>query len=252
MAFQDHFSSGAKEYSAYRPRYGPDLYRYLATIAPENSLAWDCGTGNGQAAVGLAEHFERVCATDPSQQQIQTAPVQAGVEYRVAEAEVPWLADASVDLVTAAQAAHWFDLNAFYREVRRVLRPGGAIALWCYRLVSVSPEVDAVVQHYHAQVVGPYWPPERALVDAGYSTLEFPFEELQTPGFHIEVQWDLSQLAGYLGTWSAAGRYRDAKGCEPLDEVFDDLAAAWGEEKEKRTVRWPLSLRVGRLPGAAG
>ena len=251
MAFQDHFSSRAKEYSTYRPRYGADLYRYLATIVPGHSLVWDCGTGNGQAAVELAEHFENVCATDPSQQQIATAPARSGVEYRVAEAEVPWIAGASVDLVTAAQAAHWFDLDNFYREVHRVLRPGGAVALWCYRLVNVSPEVDTVIQHYHGQVVGPYWPPQRALVDAGYSTLAFPFDELQTPGFQMEARWSLSQLAGYLGTWSSAGRYRKAKGSEPLDEIAGDLMMAWGEE-ETRTIRWPLSLRVGRIPRPAG
>ncbi len=245
-AFKDHFSAGASGYARYRPRYPEALFAYLASICPEQELAWDCGTGNGQAALGLAAHFARVVATDASADQLAQAPMHPRVAYRVAPATQSALADGVADLVTVAQALHWFDLDGFYAEVQRVLKPGGVLAAWTYNKLRASPAVDAVIARFYADVVGPYWPPERRYVQAAYRTLAFPFEEIDAPAFHIDHRWRLADLLGYLGTWSATQRYRQAGGADPIDEVRDELARAWGAPEAPRNVRWRLHLRVGR------
>ena len=209
-------------------------------------MAWDTATGSGQAAAGLAPYFERVIATDFSASQIEKAEPVPGVEYRVATAEDSGLDDGSVDLLTIAQALHWLELGSFYSEVRRVLAHGGVVAAWCYNLLDVDPRVNAVVGRYYSQIVGSYWPPERRLLEAGYRTIPFPFHEVSPPRLEMECDWRLDQLVGYLGTWSATTRYRQAHKRDPLIGVADDLEAAWGDPDTPRRVRWPLFLRVGR------
>ena len=244
--FKDHFSSHAADYARHRPTYPPALFAYLAGLPPQRALAWDVGTGNGQAALGLAAHFERVVATDASRGQLAHAVPHARVAYHVAPAEQAPLGDRTVDLVTAAVALHWFDHAAFYAEVRRVLRPGGVLAAWAYDLVRVTPAVDAVLDRYEAAVVGPYWPPERRHVAAGYKTLSFPFDELAPPSFVLEHRWTLDDVVDYLRTWSSTQRYLAARGEDPLLAVRGELAAAWGDPALRRPARWPLHLRVGR------
>ncbi|MCC6272615.1 MAG: class I SAM-dependent methyltransferase [Deltaproteobacteria bacterium] len=248
MAFQDYFSSLATDYARYRPRYPEDLFRYLSGIAPGRSLAWDCATGSGQAAVGLAEYFERVIATDASEAQLTQAEPHPGVEYRAESAEASGLAAASVDLVTVAQALHWFDLENFYAEVRRVARPGGVLAVWTYALFSCGPAVDAVIGDFYEGILGNYWAPERRLVEQGYRTLPFPFREGEAPEFAMEARWSLAQVLGYLGTWSALKRYREALGRDPLPELAEKLQGAWGKEGIK-TLHWPIFLRWGVVEG---
>lgn len=247
MSFQDHFSGHADDYARFRPSYPDTLYAFLAKVVGAHDLAWDCATGNGQAAVGLAAHFARVVATDASASQIEHAAAHPNVEYRVAEASASGLADASVDLVTIAQALHWFDTPAFYTEVRRALKPGGACAAWGYGLMRVAPAIDAVIDRFYHEVVGPYWPPERAHLDAGYRTLGFPFPEIAAPAFAMEAAWPLAGLRGYLATWSAAKRYAKTTGNAPLDVIGADLARAWGVADAPRRITWPLFLRVGRI-----
>ena len=157
------------------------------------------------------------------------------------------LPDASVDLVTVAQALHWFDLPRFYAEVRRVARPDGIIAVWCYQLHTITPEVDAIVERYYADIVGADWPPERRLVEEGYRTLAFPFDELAPPPFQMVHRWDMSHVLGYLGSWSATQRYQKRTGADPLDLIQGELATAWGDPEKTRDVTWPLHLRVGRV-----
>ncbi|MEM7049573.1 MAG: class I SAM-dependent methyltransferase [Acidobacteriota bacterium] len=247
MSRSDHFSAVADGYARFRPSYPAELFTHLASLVGRCRLAWDCATGSGQAAVALAEHFDRVVATDLSQSQIDSASQHRRVEYRAVAAEEPTLEDSSVDLVTVAQALHWLDLPSFYAEVERVLSADGVIAVWCYNNLQASPRVNAVVNRYYSQVVGPYWPPERRLLEAGYRTVPFPFVEVDVPEIDMRADWTLERLLGYLETWSATTRYRAAEKKDPMAIIADDLRAAWGDPEEPQTIRWPLHLRVGRL-----
>ncbi len=244
--FQDHFSARSAGYAAYRPSYPAALFRWLAESSPGRETAWDSGTGSGQAALGLAPYFRQIVATDASASQLEHAKPAVGVEYRVVPAESSGLGDRSVDLVTVAQALHWFDRPRFFAEVNRVLRPGGLLACWMYNLMEVSPEFDQLVGHLYTDVVGPFWPGDRVLVDQGYRTIEFPGPELTPPTFEMTEQWSLHHLVGYLRTWSAVTRYLKEKGQDPVAMVEPELKAVWGDPDRTRTVRWPLALRVAR------
>lgn len=244
--FRDHFSGVAAGYARFRPGYPPALFAWLAERAPARDAAWDCATGSGQAAVGLAEHFARVVATDASGEQVAHARPHPRVEYRVAPAERSGLDPASVDLVTVAQALHWLDLPAFYREVRRVLRPGGLLAVWSYGNLSLPDErLDRILQAFYHDTLGPCWPPERRLVEEGYASLEFPFAEAAPPPFAMEADLTLADLGGYLRTWSAVKRYAEAHGTDPVEAVEAELRPTWGDPGRPRRVRWPLAIRAG-------
>ena len=244
--FKDHFSTASDRYAAFRPDYPDELYAWLAGLCREQDTAWDCATGSGQAALGLAQHFRRVIATDASAEQIRHAQPHPAIEYRVAPAEASGLADASVDLVSVAQAAHWFDLPRFHAEVARVLKPGGVIALWGYGRMVLPGELDTPFLHFYSTTVGPYWPPERKLIDDAYRSLDFPFAAINAPAFFIEVEWTLDRLLDYVSTWSAVKRYRAARGDDPLPALRGELAPAWGDAAKLRQLAWPLFLRCGR------
>ena len=243
--FKDHFSGHAADYARFRPQYPDELFRYLAGAAPSQQLAWDCATGNGQAAVALAGTFERVIATDASAEQIANATPHPKVEYRVAPAEISGIEEGTVDLLTVAQALHWFDLDRFYAETRRVLKERGVIAVWAYNLLEITPSIDAVVSHYYDDVVDAYWPPERRLVEK-FGELPFPFEEIVAPQFEMRSEWNLEHLVGYLGTWSATQRFIAANQRDPLETIEGKLRSVWGDANQLRNVAWPLTLRVGR------
>lgn len=246
-SFPDHFSSVASRYADFRPQYPAELFEYLATLAPRDATVWDCAAGNGQATRGLARCFDRVIATDASKEQIASAPALSGVEFRVALAEEPGLPDASIGLITVAQALHWFDLPRFYAEAKRVLRPGGFMAVFAYGVTNVEGgEVDALVQDFYGGVLDAYWPPSRRLVESGYRTLPFPFAEISPPAFRIEVNWTLEHLLGYFSTWSATNRFIGATGKNPLEPLREKLTPLWGGAEATRRVVWPLALRVGQ------
>lgn len=245
--FSDHFGTVAGSYADFRPHYPAELFAWLAAQCPAQTVAWDCGAGSGQASVALAAHFAQVQATDASADQLDHAEPHPRVHYAVAPAERSGLADASVDLVSIAQALHWFDLPLFYAEVRRVLKRGGVIAAWSYGVHTIEgDEVNTVVRHFYDHVVGPYWPPERRHVENGYRELPFPFTRIVAPAFAMQLQWPLAQLLGYLGSWSATARYRKANGSDPLPALERALLPLWGDPAHSRTVSWPLALLVGR------
>ena len=248
MNFKDYFSSHAADYAQFRPGYPLELFAYLAEIAPARARAWDCATGNGQTACALAEFFAEIIATDGSQTQLHQATPHERVVYRRAVAEDSPLEDASCDLITVSQALHWFNLDKFYAEVRRILRPGGVLAVWSYDLLKVTPEIDAALQHFYQDLVGPYWAPERELVEKGYRTIPFPFAELAPPVFQMTARWSLLHLLGYLRTWSATQNFIKANNYDPLPQVGEDLQKLWGDPAAERKISWPLGMRVGRRP----
>ena len=245
--FKDHFSGHSADYAAHRPAYPEALADYLAGLAPARGLALDCGCGSGQLSRLLGDRFERVVATDASAAQIAKAEPHPRVDYRVAPAEASGLGDGSVDLVTAAQAAHWFDLDAFYREVRRVAHPRAVVALISYGMAHVAPEIDCVVRHLHDAILEPYWPPERSHVADGDRSLAFPFDEFEAPDFAIVVEWRLGDLLAYLDTWSAVRRMATAVGPGPFEAFAARLSEVWDDPATPHRVTWPLALRVGRL-----
>jgi SAM-dependent methyltransferase len=247
--FHDHFSGHAADYRQHRPGYPAELFEWLASLAPTRDLAWDCATGNGQAATALAPHFRQVVATDASAQQIAQAEAIANVRYAVAPAERAPLADRGVDLITVAQALHWLNHEAFFAEVWRVAAPRGIIAAWAYDLHRVSPEVDQVLDRFQDEYVGPRWPPERAHVVAGYATIPWPFEVVPAPAFDMVCRWTLADMLAYMATWSATKRFVAAQQFDPIGKLADEFARAWGDPDTVRPVRWTLHLRVGRLPG---
>lgn len=245
MSFEDHFSAQATGYALYRPTYPRSLFDFLASLVDSHELAWDCATGNGQAALGLADRFDCVIASDASAEQIANAFVRPRITYRVFSAEHPELADRSVDLITVAQALHWFDLDAFYSQAKRVLKPSGVIAAWCYQRCRTSTELDDVLDRLNFEVLKPYWPERVQYVNEHYRTIPFPFEELNAPEIAGETSWTLDQLIGYLSSWSAVQAFVREQGRNPLEDVLRELSAAWGPQPT-RTFRWPFYLRVGR------
>ena len=244
--FHDHFSDRSAAYAEFRPRYPDQLFAALAALTPGHRLAWDCATGNGQAATGLARHFARVVATDASAEQIANAMPAPGVEYSVANATTSPLADHTADIVTVAQATHWLDLDPFYAECRRVLVPDGIVALWCYVNAEIAPAVDAIVNRFYSDAMGPYWTPHRKLVDARYRTIPFPFDEIAMPEMAIEARLTRDAFIAYVGTWSSVQAYRRATREDPIPALVRDLEPVWRGD-EVRTVRWPLAFRVGRV-----
>jgi SAM-dependent methyltransferase len=243
-AFSDHFSRQAGDYARYRPEYPPALFDWLARLAPSRACAVDIATGNGQAAVALAAHFDRVIGCEPSQAQLAVARAHPRVEYRREAAERMSLPDASVDLLTAAQAAHWFDWPAFCREAARVLKPRGIVAIWSYAYCTIAPDADRVIEDFARDVVGPYWPRERRYVDDAYRDLALPCAAIEVPPLEMTAVWDLATMQGYVGTWSAVARCRARSGRDPMALLAPALAAAWGQGT--RTVRWPLAVKAAR------
>lgn len=249
MTVQHDFGGRAAEYAAFRPDYPAALFEFIARLAPRRRVAWDCATGSGQAAVGLAAYFDRVIATDASAAQLAHARPHPRIEYRVAWAEASGLADASVDVVTVAQALHWLDLDRFYAEARRVLAPGGALVVWTYRDPGLDdPALDAVLQRFSRDTLEPYWHGGRQHVRECYRGLPFPFTEVPGLTLTLERAWTRAELLGYVRTWSAVGRYIAALGADPVPALEAELAERWGDGEARHRVRWPLSVRAGTVP----
>lgn len=247
--FKDHFSALATEYSRHRPAYPDEFIDTIAALAPDRTLAVDCATGNGQAAIALAGRFDRVIAVDASAEQLAQAVPHPRVRYERAMAESLPVPDHSVALVTAAQAIHWFDFDRFHAECRRVLQPRGVLAAWTYTVFRAGDAVDELIDRFYHGTVGPYWPPERQYVQEGYRTLPFPWDEVPLPPCRLVTEWTLEQALGYFATWSSVLHYRRAHdGDDPLPALRDELAPAWPAGATLR-LEWPLHVRVGRAAG---
>ena len=246
MPFKDYFSESAKNYAKSRPDYPPELLAYLANLTPVHDLAWDCATGTGQAAIALAAHFNTVIASDASAQQIQAASLKSNIIYRVLPAEHTDLAADSVDLITVAQALHWFNFEDFYVEVNRVLKPNGVLAAWCYTLPRVCPEVDAIIDNLYLNITRPYWDNRRNLIDEAYQTIPFPFTKIKTPDFVIEKAWCLADFLNYLSTWSGLNTYRTQTKDNPLDRLEAMFLQAWKEPAALKRIQWPIHIVAGR------
>jgi SAM-dependent methyltransferase len=244
--FRDLFSRDSASYARFRPRYPPELFAWLATLPAARRTAWDCATGNGQAASLLAPHFQRVVGTDASPSQLRAAEPRHGVAYLACLAERTALADRSVDLVTVAQAFHWLDRDKFYSEVDRVIALGGALAIVTYARLHTDRDIERAIHRFQDGTVGPYWMPERRLVESGFAGISIPIEEVTAPSFAIEAQLTLGELLGYVGTWSAVGRYRKKVGQDPLPALERELGSLWGDPNARRLVEWPLCIRAGQ------
>lgn len=238
------FSTQARYYARYRPTYPAELYNFVLNHVRGRDLAWDCATGNGQVAGELAKHFRRVSATDISEKQLAEAIQKENIDYQVQTAETSQQADYSFDLITVGQALHWFDVEAFYREVERVAKPEGVLAVWGYGLMKISPEIDTLVLHFYRNVVGPYWEYNRSYVDSAYATLPFPFREVPCPEFRMEKQWTLDELEGYLNSWSSVVTFTRERGYNPVPGFIGEIRSLWPDGETLR-VTFPIFMRLG-------
>jgi len=245
--FKDYFSKQSDIYLKFRPHYPNELYAFLSSLTEEHELAWDCGTGNGQAATGLANYYDKIVATDPSEQQIKNAIVNEKIKYAVEKAEQSSLPSHSADLLTIANALHWFDFDVFYKEAKRVLKNNGIIAAWSYFLPTISPQIDEIVSRYHFQTLDDYWLAENRIVEKGYATIPFPFELISSPDFYYEKEMNLNALIGYFDTWSATQRFIDKNNFNPTKALCNELKEFWKDEFATKKVTWKLILKVGRV-----
>jgi len=246
-AFKDYFSSQSFQYSVNRPKYPEKLFRYLIGECRERKLAWDAGTGNGQAANELSRFFEKVYATDASSSQILNAVTKSNITYAVANEQAPILKRRSVNLITVAQSLHWFDIEVFYAEADRVLKRYGLVACWSYNLFRIDREVDREIDNLYGGILKRYWAPERRLVETGYRTLSFPFRELRAPRFEIKATWNFEKMLSFLSSWSAVANYKKREGYDPISQKKDCLKSAWGDPEKIKEVKWPISIRVGHV-----
>ena len=244
--FKDHFSIQSSDYQKFRPVYPDKLYHHLARISPGNDCAWDCATGNGQAAVGLSRYFKQVIATDASSNQLAHAMKAPNIHYQLAAAERVQITDKSIDLITVAQALHWFDIDAFYAVAKCALKNEGIIAIWSYNLLSVSSDIDQIINHLYADILGQYWPAERHLIESAYRDIPFPFQRINCPEFTMHTQWNLHHLTGYLQTWSAVQNYIAAHKMNPVHTILPGLISAWGNTDNLKIITWPLHLQIGQ------
>lgn len=241
---KDNFSTQSNDYAKFRPQYPQELIEHFLSLASGKEACWDCGTGNGQLAVQLAVHFKAVYATDISQRQLDNATQRENINYSLKAAEQTDFADHSFDLITVAQAAHWFDFSRFNPEVQRLLKPGGIVALFGYGLVLVEGKAGEIIKDFYWNVTKPFWDIERDHIEAKYTTIPFPFEELESPNLNIESDLSMEELLGYISTWSAVQHFIKRHGYSPIEQLRKDLTLAW-EEESKRVI-FPMFYRIGK------
>lgn len=240
---KDNFSKDSSQYAQFRPGYSRELIEFVLEQTEKREVAWDCGTGNGQVAIRLAEYFPRVEATDISLQQIQNALQSPGIHYTLQPAEKTSFPKDTFDLLTVGQAVHWFDFESFFKEAERTLKPGGIIALLGYGLFKSNRETNNIIDHFYSEIIGPYWDPERKYLDENYKTIPFPFKEIEVPSFNSQYSWSFERLKGYLKTWSAVNHFKEQQGYDPVEEISGELKKAFGDVGE---INFPMLLRLGK------
>ncbi|MFD1095810.1 class I SAM-dependent methyltransferase [Salegentibacter chungangensis] len=240
---KDNFSTKSEDYAKFRPGYPAEVFRFIENHLRNKEKAWDCGTGNGQVAEAVSEFMERVEATDISRRQLENAVAKPNIYYSRQSAEKTKFPDESFDLVTVGQAIHWFNFDEFYGEVKRLLKPGGLIAVLGYSLFNSNPETDEVILKFYKEIIGPFWDPERKYLDEKYQSIPFPFDEIGTPQFESKVSWSFEHLIGYLRTWSAVKHYENSKNHNPVDLISEELYKAYGDYGE---ISFPILFRLGR------
>ena len=246
VKFKDEFSKQAKLYSKYRPHYPEELFKYISSLVQCNDLAWDCASGSGQAAQGIAPYFKNVIASDASAKQIENALEGKNIVYKVFPAEKTELESDSVDLITIAQALHWLKIHKFFMESKRVLKPEGIIAVWFYQLPVIKPPIDKIIRRFYQKILGKYWRSERQMIDNGYSGIPFLFQKLYSPKFKMTSNWCYKDLMGYLSTWSAVQRYKKDKRKDPLKLIYKEIAEEFTSGDQYIEIDWPLTVWIGK------
>jgi len=246
MGTKDLFSGHSKKYAAFRPTYPEALYRFIFDHVAHKGVAWDCATGNGQVARFLSEHFQKVYATDISQQQLDQAFRAPNIFYSISPAEKTTFLDQQFDLVTVGQALHWFDQPKFFEEVKRVGKRQSIVAIWGYALLYIEPTIDKIILDFYHHTVGSYWDEARRMVEKEYSTIDFPFHEIAAPKLNIEVTWTIDHLLGYLESWSATQKYIQANGHNPVEKVAEKIRSHW-KTGESKNIRFPVFTRIGKV-----
>ncbi|MBX2896480.1 MAG: class I SAM-dependent methyltransferase [Cyclobacteriaceae bacterium] len=240
---KDLFSQHAPQYAQFRPVYPTELYDFIYTHVKHFTCAWDAGTGNGQAAQALAKKFKTVYATDISSTQLLEASRIKNIHYALG-AEVIDLPAASVDLITVAQAIHWFNFQKFFDCVKKIGTTNSILAVWGYGLLRINPTINLLIDDFYQAVIGSYWDIERKMIDEHYRTIPFPFQEIAAPPFSFSFRWSLAKVAGYLNTWSAVRKYIQINQTNPVDKLIPQLQPHWQDNTE---VTFPLFLRIGRV-----
>lgn len=243
---KDNFSTHANDYALYRPSYPSQMFDYLNSLVVQKEYAWDCGTGNGQVASALATTFQKVFATDISQQQLDHASMAANIEYSLQPAEQTHFPNNFFDLIMVAQAAHWFNFDRFYNEVKRTAKPNAIICLVGYGKLKITSQIDTLIDAFYADTIGPFWDNERKYIDAAYQNIPFPFKEIAAPSFTIRVNWNLQHLIGYLNTWSAVKHFIAANQYNPVTELAQPLERLW-KSNEVLEIQFPLFMRLGTV-----
>ncbi|WP_058462576.1 class I SAM-dependent methyltransferase [Legionella adelaidensis] len=224
------------------------MFQFFKELVPPKCTVWDCGTGNGQAAYGLAKCFQHVIGTDRSLEQLKLAKRRENILYVCSPAEKTPIPSNTIDFITIAQALHWFDLPLFYEEVIRVAREEAYLAAWCYSLCQITPQIDRIVAHLYEQILGEqYWPKERIYIEEEYKTIPFPFKRIESPAFVIRKKMNLYDFLGYLNTWSAVKEYERREGKNPLGIILNDLQSAWDRIDKKLDTLWPIHMLVGKV-----
>ena len=242
---KDLFSTQAEDYAKYRPAYPKELFDHILQFVAEKNTAWDCATGNGQAAIMLAPHFKKVIATDISEKQLSLARQNANIQYQISIAEQTNFPGNSFDLITVAQAYHWLKLETFEKEVKRVAKKDAVIAVLGYNLFTTNDNaVDALIKHFYTNIVGQYWDKERKYVDEKYNTVPFNFSPLPTKDFFIRTEWSKNDFVGYLNSWSSVQHFIDDKKYNPVDDIINELDLLW---KDVKAVSFPVFLKLGRV-----